>query len=295
MIPSRMKTAFLLAVALGSLNFLKAEPLAEGAFVDIIIVPVGSVALAEFETDTPPAAAAGDAAKPGAPAKPQGPGGGGGSGIRVKQQDPSEIPPSAVFVRQSASKYFQIPCSQNAVSSPVRTPVSDTDVVLYQRMGDGGSSFKELGRVKVTKSDTRMLVLLTKPLKEKRWDSPTVSFFPLPKTDRPQLVFANASQELQCGVKVATNAKALEPLKPLIWESPTAAAAGVDVSLAMRDLKGASMPPFYQSNVELKANTTTLIIPYSVTQEESFRGGKLATGIIDSGTIRQATPYEVAQ
>jgi len=105
----------------------------------------------------------------------------------------------------------------------------------------------------------------------------------------------NASQELQCGVKVGTNVKAVEPLKPLIWEAPSTAAAGVDVSLAMRDLKGAFMPPFYQSNVELKAATTTLFIPYGVSQQESFRGGKFATGIIDGEAIRQASVYEVAQ
>lgn len=292
-----MKTITLLAVAVGSLGgMLKADPLAEGTYVDLVVVPVGPVVLAEFEADTPPpAATTTETPKPGTPApkKLDAPGGsGGGSGVRVKQQDPAEIAPASVFIKASSSKYYQVPCSLNAVGSPVRAPLTDSEVVLYQRIGAGASSFKELGKFTVTQTGGRVLVVLTKPLKEKRWDNPTLTAMSLPKKSRAQLFFVNGSQELQCGVKVATAVKALEPLKPLAWES-TEAAKGVDVSLAMRDLKGTFMPPFYQSNVELKPNTTSVFIPYGVSAEESFRGGKFATGILENEVFRPASVYEI--
>ncbi len=291
-----MKTITLLAADVGSFvgGILKADPLADGSYVDLVVVPVGPVALAEFEADTPPPATT-EPAKPGTPGakKPEAPGGsGGGSGVRVKQQNPAEIAPASVFVKLSSSKYYQVPCSLNAVSSPVRTPVSDSQVVLYQRVGDGGSSFRELGKFAVTQTGARMLVVLSKPQKEKRWDNPTLTALPLPKKSHPQLFFVNGSQELQCGVKVATAVKSVEPLKPLVWESAEAA-KGVDVSLAMRDLKGTFMPPFFQSNVELKPNTTSVFISYGVSAEESFRGGKFATGILDNEIFRPASAYEV--
>lgn len=277
-----------------------ADPVSEGSFVDLIVVPIGPVSLAEFEADAPPApsadagTAAPAAAKPEAPDKPKSPGG--GSGIHVKEQDPLEIAPSAVFVKRSETEYFQIPCSQNAIGSPVRTPVKESEVVLYRRDGNQVNSFKELAKLTISQSGERVLVVLTKPLNEKKWSDPKVSIFKLTRTERPQLFFVNASQETRCGVNVAGQTMGLDPLKPLAWQCPpNAEAAGVDVALAMSSSEGGFLPMFYQSNVELKPHGTTLFIPYGVTAQESFRGGKFATGTFSDEDFRAASPIKIGK
>lgn len=282
------------------LGLASADPVSEGTYVDLIVVPIGPVALAEFEADTPPVPATGatatTAGKPTDPQKPQGPSGGGGSGVRVKAQDPAEIAPSAVFVKRSETEYFQIPCSQNAVGSPVRTPVKESEVVLYRRDGNQVNSFKEVAKLTIAQTGERVLVVLTKPLNEKKWNDPKASIFKLGRTERPQLFFVNASQESKCGVNVAGQTMALDPLKPLAWQCPpNAEAAGVDVALAMSSAQGGYLPMFYQSNVELKPHGTTLFIPYGVTAQESFRGGKFATGTFSDEDFRAASPYKVGK
>lgn len=276
-------------------NVLHAEPVAEGTYVDLIVVPVGPVPLAEFEADTPSVPTEEQAKKAAAdPSKEKAPPSGGGSGIRVKQQDPSELAPSSVFVKVGSKKYYQIPCSLNAVSSPVRTPISDSEVTLYQRIGDGASSFKELAKVTVPQPGSRYLILLTKPLSEKSWEDPKVTSFAFPAKDRPQLFFVNGSQEFQCGVKVGGAVKALAPLTPLVWQSsPSQSISEVEVSLAMRTPKGQFLSPFYQSYVGLEPNRTSVYIAYGVTSVESFRGGKFATGNIEDGVFRPASLYDV--
>lgn len=276
-----------------------AAPISEGSHVDLIVVPVGPVSLAEFEADVPPApaAATGTAAPatPADPAKPQAPAGG-GSGVRVKEQDPAAIAPSALFVKRSETEYFQVPCSQNAIGSPVRTPVKDSEIVLYRRDGNQVNSFKEVAKLTIGQSGERILVVLTKPLNEKKWSDPKVSIFKLARTERPQLFFVNASQETRCGVNVAGQTMGLDPLKPLAWQCPpNAEAAGVDVALAMSSPDGGFLPMFYQSNVELKPRATTLFIPYGVTAQESFRGGKFATGTFSDEDFRVASPYKIGK
>ncbi len=276
-----------------------AAPISEGSHVDLIVVPVGPVSLAEFEADVPPApaAATGTAAPatPADPAKPQAPAGG-GSGVRVKEQDPAAIAPSALFVKRSETEYFQVPCSQNAIGSPVRTPVKDSEIVLYRREGNQVNSFKEVAKLTIGQSGERILVVLTKPLNEKKWSDPKVSIFKLARTERPQLFFVNASQETRCGVNVAGQTMGLDPLKPLAWQCPpNAEAAGVDVALAMSSPDGGFLPMFYQSNVELKPRATTLFIPYGVTAQESFRGGKFATGTFSDEDFRVASPYKIGK
>lgn len=276
-----------------------AAPISEGSHVDLIVVPVGPVSLAEFEADVPPApaAATGTAAPatPADPAKPQAPAGG-GSGVRVKEQDPAAIAPSALFVKRSETEYFQVPCSQNAIGSPVRTPVKDSEIVLYRREGNQANSFKEVAKLTIGQSGERILVVLTKPLNEKKWSDPKVSIFKLARTERPQLFFVNASQETRCGVNVAGQTMGLDPLKPLAWQCPpNAEAAGVDVALAMSSPDGGFLPMFYQSNVELKPHGTTLFIPYGVTAQESFRGGKFATGTFSDEDFRVASPYKIGK
>lgn len=282
-----------------ALDLSSAAPISEGSHVDLIVVPVGPVSLAEFEADVPPASAAATGtaapATPADPAKPQAPAGG-GSGVRVKEQDPAAIAPSALFVKRSETEYFQVPCSQNAIGSPVRTPVKDSEIVLFRREGNQVNSFKEVAKLTIGQSGERILVVLTKPLNEKKWSDPKVSIFKLARTEQPQLFFVNASQETRCGVNVAGQTMGLDPLKPLAWQCPpNAEAAGVDVALAMSSPDGGFLPMFYQSNVELKPHGTTLFIPYGVNAQESFRGGKFATGTFSDEDFRVASPYKIGK
>jgi hypothetical protein len=153
-----------------------------------------------------------------------------------------------------------------------------------------------VAKLTIGQSGERILVVLTKPLNEKKWSDPKVSIFKLARTERPQLFFVNASQETRCGVNVAGQTMGLDPLKPLAWQCPpNAEAAGVDVALAMSSPDGGFLPMFYQSNVELKPHGTTLFIPYGVTAQESFRGGKFATGTFSDEDFRVASPYKIGK
>lgn len=51
------------------------------------------------------------------------------------------------------------------------------------------------------------------------------------------------------------------------------------------------LPPFYQNNLVVPMSTTTLLISYVVTPQESFRCGKYATGSFKPGEFRPATVY----
>jgi hypothetical protein len=107
------------------------------------------------------------------------------------------------------------------------------------------------------------------------------------------LMFVNASQELQCGINVAGKTAVLTPLKNLAWvaQEPSSTAAGVDVAFAMR-VNDEFLPPFFQSNVELKARSIGIYIPYGVSLQESFRGGKFATGSFTNEEYRPASPFQ---
>lgn len=277
---------------------LSAEPLADGTYVDFIVVPVGPVPLATFERVKPAApTATAPAAKPGQPTAKPGPAGqpappaGDGGGIRVKDVDPTELPPTAVFVRKSASASYQIPCNLNAVGVPVRTPVKDSVVTLLVRSATDGSLI-ELGKIVLPKTNQPLLVLLTKPLGEKKWTRPTLTVFAVGGPAAPGIVFVNASQAMGCGINVGGKAQLLAGLKQLVWQAPPPPApAEPEVILAMRHPGGDYLAPFFNTSLPLEPGSSLLLISYEVTEQESFRCGKCITGTLTRTDFRPAELY----
>lgn len=267
-----------------------AQPLPEGSFVDLLVIPVGPVALAEFERDNGAGAASEGG---GTPEKASGRPGGGGSGVRVKEQDPAEIPPRAVFLKKGENEHYRIPCFFNAVTTPVRVPVMDTEVVFRLLAPGSSDSFTDLETCRIASAGQRLVVLLTKPLSEKKWTRPKVTLVPAAGGEAPQLLLANASQSLSCGAVLDRTQKILlPPLGHQVWQ-PAADADGkpVAVALAMADSDQRFQAPFYNDNIVLRKASTTVLVCYDVTPQESFRRGKYALGRFAPGEFRPATIY----
>lgn len=260
-----------------------AEPLAEGAFVDFIVVPVGPVPLAEFEsTDkAAPAAPAGNAKNAGrAPSS-----GGAGSGVKVKEADPSEIPPTAVFLKKGSGEYYQIPCFLNSVGVPVRTPVADSEIVFLTKTANAADAFVQLEKRLLPTTGQRVLVLLTKPLAEKKWSKPTVTLIPIPGPATASVLVANASSTASCGAVFGQEKKILLPaLKHCSWKP----AEPSRIAIAMAAPGGGFQAPLFDEYMKVETDAITLIIPYEVTPQESFRRGKYSHGIVRNGDFRPA-------
>jgi hypothetical protein len=264
------------------------EPLPEGAFADFIVIPVGPIPLAEFVMEAQPTGATTPDDGKGSVA-PDGP----GSGVRIKETDPREMPPDAVYLKQGGDRYLRIPCHQNAVGVPVRTPVKDSELTFLLRAPDGSERFSPLEKTLLPAANRLILVLLTKPLKDKDWTAPRVTLMAIPKSSAAQLFLVNASWTDPCGVVVNNDQKLLlTPLKGSAWRpaagSPTTLAP---VAMAMGLADGTFNPPFFDDTLELKPDTTQLIICYDVTPQESFRGAKFITGILTANEFRPAQPW----
>jgi hypothetical protein len=270
------------------LTSARSAPLPEGAYVDFIVIPVGPIPLAEFVMESQPAGEATPDDGKGSVA-PDGP----GSGVRIKEIDPREVPPDAVYLKQGEDRYLRIPCHQNSVGVPVRTPVKDSELTFLLRDPDGSESFTPLEKSILPGTNRVILVLLTKPLKEKDWTSPLVTLVPIPNSSAAQAFFANASQTQRCGVVVNNDQKLLlTPLKSSAWRPATGSNATLaTVAMAMGQADGTFNSPFFDDTLELKPGTTQLILCYDVTPQESFRGAKTITGILTANEFRPAQPW----
>jgi hypothetical protein len=267
---------------------LAAEPLPEGHYVDFIVVPVGPVRLAEFEASSTPSTTP---KKPGEKeeAQPEGPGGGGG--LRVKETDPSEVPPNAVYLKKGGVIY-QLPCYLNAIAAPVRVPVADTELTFLTKAGTAKDDFASLDKCQVTKDARCVLVLLTKPLNEKKWTKPTITLIPVPQSQDPQILVANASMGATCGAVFEGSTKImLPPLKRHVWK-PAAGKSGplAAVALAMNH-GGQFLPALYEDRLTLAKGRTSILITYEVTPQESFRCAKYSVGGFNNDEFRPANIY----
>lgn len=287
---------FLLAAAAVLPGMLRAEPLPEGSYADLLVVLVGPVPLAEFESDDRSQDPPDDpAASPGGPATP--PSGaripGGGSGVRVKEQDPAEIPPRAVFLRRGKDKYWKIPCFLNAIPTPVRIPLEDSEVTLLLETPGSRGTFNPLDPVRVPATGRTILVLLTKPVGEREWTRPQVTLIPVEPARPPRMLLVNASHALSCGVVVDRSQKLLlAPRKHAFWRPDTAAdTSAVQLSLAMAERERRFLPPFFNSHLALPPATTTIMISYEVTADESFRRAKYVRGSFKHGDFDPAIPF----
>lgn len=267
------------------LTTARSAPLPDGAYVDFIVIPVGPIPLAEFVMEAQPSgAAAADDGK--GSVAPDGP----GSGVRIKETDPREIPPDAVYLKQGDDGYLRIPCHHNSVGVPVRTPVRDSELTFLLRAPDGTESFTPLEKSVLLGTNRVILVLLTKPLNEKDWTAPRVTLLAVPTSAAAQVFFANASQTGACGVVVNNDQQLLlAPLKGSAWrptdDSPSTLAT---VAMAMGLPGGTFNPPFFDDTLDLRPGITQLILCYDVTPQESFRGAKSITGILTASESRPA-------
>lgn len=265
---------------------LQAEPLPAGSHVDFLVVPAGPVRLAEFEVDTTTAKAAPPAERGAPPRTPPGEGpGGNGSGVKVKEVDSSEMPPTSVLIRRSGGGFYQIPCSLNAIGVPVRTPVSNTEIEFMSGSAVLGDAPASLGKHTLHARAKCVLVLLTKPLGEKRWTKPAVTMIPIPGPATASVLVANASSAASCGVVFGREQKILlPPLKHCTWK-PSGPSR---IAIAMAGPDGGFQAPIFDEYLKLEAEATTLIIPYEVTPQESFRRGKYSRGMVANGDFRPA-------
>ena len=269
-----------------------AAQLPDGSYADLLVIPVGPVPLAEFTANQPPTAA-GPNANSNTKSPAQAPARQTGSGITVKQQDPAEIPPRAIYLKRDANRYFKIPCYFNAVAIPVRIPVADSDLTFLLKSDAAKDSFEAIVPCKLPAPRECVIVLLTKPLAEKRWTRPQVTLIPLAASTRPRLVIVNASQSASCAAVINGAAKFLVP--PLLYQAweppPDAADTPPTVALAMAPEKNHILPPFYQNTITLANSATHLLISYDVTPRESFRGAKFVAGSFKSGEFRPPAIY----
>lgn len=265
---------------------LRAEPLPPESYVDFLVVPAGPIRLAEFEIDSPIPATAAHAETPARGPRQGGqtetPAGGNGSGVKVREVDPSEVPPSAVYIKLETDKYLQIPCSLNAIGLPVRTPVKDTEVVFLTKSGD---SYSPLEKQTLPAGAGRVLVMLYKPLGEKRWTKPAVTMIPIPSPDDGTVIVANASPTTSCGVVFGGERKFLLPaMKSCTWHP----AGPTRTMIAMSMADGTFRQPFFDEYLKEDKTATSLVIAFEVTPQESFRCGKYAAGSIHSRDFRPA-------
>jgi hypothetical protein len=260
---------------------LAAEPLPQERMVDFIVVPVGPVALAQFENvESTAAPATQDGREASPPARP------GGGGVRVKEVDPSEAPPNAVYLKKGSSHY-QIPCFLNAVGMPVRMPVTDTELAFLTKSGNG--DFVNLEKCLLPTDTSCVLVLLTKPLGGKKWTNPKVTLIPVPRDQETRVLVANASMAASCGAVFNSEMKILlPPLKHHLWKPAAGRSEGFsEVALAMAD-EGGFHPAFFNDRLSFVNGSTSVLIGYDVTPQESFRCGKYLMGVIRDGEFRPA-------
>lgn len=265
---------------------LQAEPLPAGSHVDFLVVPIGPVRLAEFEVDTPPTQAAPQEYRGAPRRKPSNEGpGGNGSGVKVKEVDPSETPPTAVLIRKGGGGFYQIPCSLNAVGVPVRTPVSDTEIEFMSGSTALGGAPTSLGKHTLPAGAKCVLVLLTKPLEEKQWTKPAVTMIPIPGPATATVLVANASSAASCGAVLGQEKKILLPaLKHCTWK-PSGPSR---ITIAMAAPDAGFQAPIFDEYLKLETDAITVILPYEVTPQESFRRGKYSRGVVRIGDSRPA-------
>ncbi|MGA0845436.1 MAG: hypothetical protein ACO3RV_02765, partial [Luteolibacter sp.] len=254
---------------------------------DLLVVPVGPVPLAEFEQDDSGSAGAADEEEQSDSAIPRG-----GSGVRVKEQDPAEIPPRAVYIERGRERYWRIPCYFNALSEPVRVPVKDTRLSFLLESPGARGSFNALDPLELPAVGKTILVLLTNPLGEKKWTSPQVTMIPIASSDAKRLLLINASHEMACGAIVGDQSKVelIMPRKHKIWSSADEA-GNLAVSLAMADEKQRFLPPFHRSYINLDTGNTMVVVAYEVSAKESFRRAKYVRGSFMADRFASAEEY----
>lgn len=256
-------------------------------FVDIHVVPVGPVPLARFgyskekdesESDNGPQSAE-DAKVPSS----------GPKGFVVLERDPRETPPRALYLKQG-NGYFEIPCHQNSIASPVRVPLTQPEMVFYKRdRSAGGSvSYTEYGKATWRPGQKRLLLTLTKNLKDKYWTDAVIRSYNISQSvvrDK-SLIVVNTGKERQVGILMDGHPKVLSPHKK-VMVGTARNTPGFQLKLGVLLENNKFHAPI---NISLpkRSDEQTLILTFPCHSKESFRGIKVVKGRLIKNYFRKA-------
>jgi len=273
-----------------------AEKKKELPYVDLYIVPVGPVPLAQFGTvkSKPPVKKKKKEEAPSTDgqngsedpnkekAVPAGP-----SGFVVLQRDPREYPPRVLYMKQGDS-YVVLPCIQNSIGSPIRVSLKSQELVFYQRKvnSEGKYVYKKYHSHHWTPNQKRLLITITKPLKSKYWTRPEISTYDIsPKRLKGKsTVLVNAGKERSLGFVVNGKTKMLKP-----HGKTTIDRSGNTVQLKIGALtKAKKLHAPLRLSIPNRANEQMLILTFPCTSMESFRGIKTIRGRIIADRHRKA-------
>lgn len=266
------------------------KPKKEIPYLDVQIVPVGNVPLARFGRNKNakpsalpvhikggPGAVETESPSENAPSSssPQ---------FSVIVQPDDERPPSRFYVK-SGGIYLVVNCHQNSIGTPVRIPLTSSEVVFYKmkRNQDGTESYKKAFSYEVKPNQKRVLFTLSKPLKEKKWTKAKMKSYDLSpsKLNDVSALLINSSVERYIGGKVDKEAFALSPARVKLIRSDPDKMLRLNLAASSNKRKWSRMQRLSLPAVK---DETHVILAYSVSPKESSRGFKVTRGkLVDDG------------
>ena len=266
-----------------------AKPKMAVQYVDIHVVPVGPVPLARFGFSKGDDESKSDSSELEDPSENKKIPSSGPKGFVVLERDARETPPRALYLKQG-NGYFELPCHQNSIASPVRVPLTQPEMVFYKRVRseDGNISYTEYAQATWKPGQKRLLLTLTKNLKDKYWTDAVLRSYNLSPSvigDKP-LIVVNTGKERQVGILMNGHPKVLSPHKKVLIDAPA----------NKRELHfklGVLLPnrKFHAPvNVSLpkRPNERMLILTFPCDSKESFRGIKVVKGRLVDKQFRKA-------
>lgn len=258
-------------------------------YLDIQIIPVGSVPIARFGRTTNS-----NANKDGgnqeneskvSPDKQK-------SGLTVITLPEDERPPRQLYVKRGNS-YYTLNCQQNSIGTPYRIHYNTPEIVFYRRVGadSGRGTLKRAFSYTIKPKQKRILITLSKPSTEKKWTDPEVNTYNLSKVGKSKTsaVVINASSSQYLGLKVGKASSILAPQG--ISLAPVNAAKATSLKFAS-SLDQKKWSTFQQVTVPTTPATTNIVISFSVPKQESLREFKLIRGKIKQDSYRKPVKYK---
>lgn len=265
-------------------------------YLDIQVVPVGSMPLARFGKKKQRNDSSNDEQSAGRTQNTEAKGGGpsspkSSSGLVVINQAEDERPPNRFYIKHGDS-YLLVNCQQNCIGVPIRIPLRSSVLSFYsmKRGKDGSERYKKAFTYNVQPQQKRVLITLSKPLLEKKWTNPVVRSYDLsPHTinDKPA-VLINASTERYIGAQLENKQLALAPHESKVLETGENGAIKVRLA-ASSNRKKWSKPQ--RLHLPVTEGLTHVVLTYAVSPRESFRGFKAIRGKIREGQFRRAVRH----
>ncbi len=273
----------LLSLTLGQ-SFAQQE---ETSYIDLRVIPVGSIPLAKFGSQPPPEKPDEDLKQPPNkdPSKktlPQKK-----SGVTVINLPEDERPIGNLYIKRQGA-YYAINCQQNRIGAPYRIFYDEPTIIFYKkrRSADGSESFKEVFTYVVKPSQKNILVTLSKPLDEKKWTDPIVKTYNLThlKNNHIPLTIVNTSSRYNLGLKLNNKSSVIKPYGVSSPRSGSSKHFTMQIA-ASPDLKRWSK--LQRLTLQNSESMSNLVITYEVWRKESPRGFKIIRGKIKHGKFRK--------